>query len=101
MNYILKNYQKEVNTTKNKLLISLKNYYKNKPLKVPFSKKNIDEIHKIIITYYCLSKNDLKIIIHDEEKNEPYYFCLLNPLMIDIKAEIKKILEITTSLKWK
>ena len=100
MNSIFKNYQKEVEIVRNKLLTSLKTKYKNKSLKVPLSKKDIDEIHKIIFTYYNLSKDDLKIIIHNEDKDDPYYFCLLNPLMIDIKDEIKKILEITTRLKW-
>ena len=100
MNYIFKDYQKEVKIARNKLLTSLKTKYKNKPLRAPFSKRDIDEIHKIIITYYNLSKDDLKIIIHNETKDDPYYFCLLNPLMIDIKDEIKKILEITTGLKW-
>ena len=98
---MFKNYQKEVKITRNKLLTSLKTKYKNKPFKVPFSKRDIDEIHKIIFTYYNLSKDDLEIIIHNETKNDPYYFCLLNPLMINIKDEITKILEITTGLKWK
>lgn len=99
MDSILKNYQKEVKMIRNKLLNTIKKYYKDKPLKIPFSKKDIDKIHKIIITYYCLSKNDLKIIIHNED-DEHYYFCLLNPLMMNIQDEIKKILEIITNLKW-
>lgn len=100
MNNIISNFQKKQKINKDKLLNSLKSYYIDKPLKTPFSKKNIDEIHKIISTYFNVNLNDLEIIIHEKKGDNPYFFCVLTNLDSITKNEIKKILEIITNVKW-
>lgn len=101
MRSILNNYQKEIKTNRTKFLASLKSEYANKPIQSPFSQSNIEDIHKIIYTYFNLNKEDFKIMIHNKTNDDPYYFCVITPLFIDPSQDIRKILDALTNKKWK